>query len=241
MSNFALLNNVDHQDVRVITERSAKYGDNVMFAMTFPQEFRDVQAFYPILLHRDKDGEYYPLALFGFQQQENLFLDETGWHARYVPAMIRRDPFLIGFQGARDGAEAGKARVLSIDMDHPRVNREQGERLFQPLGGRTPYLEEMAGLLEHIYHGYEQNKLFVAALAEHDLVESVNFDITLDDGSKNQLLGFYTINEEKLQELPGAVLESFSKAGFLMPIFMMLASMSNFRTLIELRNRKLEA
>ena len=240
MTNYALLNNVDHQDTRVITERSAKYGDDVMFAMTFPHEFRDVQGHYPILLHRDDKDNLYPMALFGFQQGENLFLDESVWAASYVPAMIRREPFLIGYQASKDGGDAGKARVLSLDMDHPRISRETGERLFQPLGGRTPYLERMADLLEAIYHGYEHNKRFVAALQEQDLIENVNFDITLDDGSKNQLLGFYTINEDKLQQLPGSALEQFSKAGFLMPVFMMLASMTNFRTLVEFKNRKLK-
>jgi len=65
LSTFALLNNVDHKDTRVITERSTRYGDAVMFAMVFPFEFRSVQAFYPILFHRDQRGEMYPVALFG--------------------------------------------------------------------------------------------------------------------------------------------------------------------------------
>ena len=240
MTNFALLNNVDHQDLKIITERSAKYGDDVMFAMTFPHEFRDIQACYPILFHRNDKEEFYPLALFGFQQKENLFLDESGWHAPYVPAMIRREPFLIGFQASKEGGDAEQARMMSLDMDHPRVSNEAGERLFQPLGGRTPYLEDAANLLENIYLGHEQNKAFVSALQEHELIESVTFDITLDDGSKNQLLGFHTINEDKLRQLPGSTLESFSKAGFLMPIFMALASMTNMRTLIEFRNKRLK-
>jgi len=240
VTNFALLNNVDHQDLKVITERSAKYGDDVMFAMTFPLEFRDIQACYPILFHRDDKDNFYPLALFGFEKNENLFLDESGWHAPYVPAMIRREPFLIGFQASKEGSDAEHARMMSLDMDHPRVSNETGERLFQPLGGRTPYLEDASNLLETIYHGTEQNKQFVAVLQEHDLIESVNLDITLNDGSKNQLLGFYVLNEEKVQQLPGSALENFSKAGFLMPIFMVLASLTNIRTLVEFRNKKLK-
>ena len=50
MANYQLLNNVDHQSLRVVTERGAKYGDDVMFAMTFPFEMRSVQACYPILI-----------------------------------------------------------------------------------------------------------------------------------------------------------------------------------------------
>jgi len=236
-----MLNNVDHKDTRIITERSARYGDAVMFAMTFPFEFRSVQAFYPILFHRDQRGEMYPVALFGFESGENLFLDDSGWHARYVPAMIRRQPFLIGFEAAARQGAGEQRRMLSLDMAHPRVNRERGEPLFLPLGGRTPFLEEMATLLETLYHGGELNKKFVQALQEHGLIENVTFDIALADGSRNQLLGFFAIDEEKVRGLSDAALGQLSRSGFLMPLFMMLASTTNVRTLVDLKNARLKA
>jgi len=240
LSNFAMLNNVDHKDVRVITDRSVAYGDNVMFATTFPAEFRSVQACYPILFHKDARGEFYPVALFGFQDGENLFLDASGWHARYVPAMIRRQPFLIGFGPAAAEGDGDRRRLLSLDMDSPRVSKERGEPLFEPLGGRTPFLEEMATLLERLYHGTEHGKEFVKALQEHGLIESVTFEITLQDGSKNQLLGFYAIDEEKVRALPDEVLGRFSREGFLMPLFMMLASTVNMAVLVELKNARMK-
>lgn len=240
MTNFALLNIDDHQDLRVITDRAAKYGDNVMYAMTFPFEFRSIQAHYPIFFHRDDNGDYYPVALFGFEEGENLFLNESGWNADYIPAMIRREPFLIGYQGSEDQGDADKARVMSIDLDHPRVSQDSGEALFRPLGGRTPYLEDAATLMEEIYGGYVHNKTFVAALEEHELIESVTVGITLNDGSQNQLLGFFAINEEKVEQLPGSVLEEFSQQKILMPLFMILASTGNVRNLIEFRNQRLK-
>lgn len=240
MENYELLNNVDHQDVRIITDRSAEYGDNVMFVPTFPDEFRDVQSNYPILFHLNEQGELYPVVLMGFQDGENLFLDDTGWDASYLPAMVRRHPFMIGFQQSADASAAEPIRVLSIDMDHPRVNKEDGEALFQPLGGRTPFLESAASLLESIYSGIEHSQDFVEAVAEQGLFEQVSFSITLKDGSTNQLLGFHTINEEKLQELSGDVLERFGKQGYLMPIFMVLASLSNIQTLVDKKNRMLD-
>jgi hypothetical protein len=239
LSTYKLLNNVDHKDTRVVTDRSAKYGDDVMYAMTFPFEFRSVQAFYPILFHRDQKGEFYPVALFGFQNGENLFLDEAGWDARYVPAMIRRQPFLIGFEAAA-GQGGEKRRMLSIDMSSPRVNTERGEPLFQPLGGRTPFLEEMADLVETLYHGAELNTRFVQALQQHRLIESVTVDIALDDGSRNQLLGFSAIDEDKVQGLPGEVLGDLSRQGFLMPLFMMLASTGNMRSLVDRKNARMK-
>ncbi len=240
MSTFALLNNVDHKDTRVITERSARYGDAVMFSMVFPFEFRSVQAFYPILFHRDQRGELYPVALFGFEAGENLFLDDAGWHARYVPAMIRRQPFLIGFEGASTQGESEKRRMLSLDMAHPRVSKERGEPLFQPLGGRTPFLEEMATLLETLYQGGELNRKFVLALQDHGLIEHVTFDIALANGSRHQLLGFFAIDEEKVRSLSDEALGQLSRSGFLMPLFMMLASTPNVRTLVEMKNARLK-
>ena len=236
-----MLNNVDHKDTRVITERSARYGDAVMFTMTFPFEFRSVQAFYPILFHRDQRGEMYPVALFGFEAGENLFLDDTGWRARYVPAMIRRQPFLIGFSPPSAPGQAEPQRMLSLDMAHPRVSQERGERLFQPLGGRTPFLEEMAGLLETIYQGSEQNQKFIAALQELSLIEHVTFDIALPNGTRNQLLGFFAVDEDKVRGLTDAALGHLSRNGFLMPLFMMLASTANLRTLVDLKSARLQA
>ena len=74
MTNHVLINNVEHNDVRVVTTRSAKYGDAIMSCITFPMEFRSVQAWYPILLQGFPDGAMRPVALFGFEKGENLFL-----------------------------------------------------------------------------------------------------------------------------------------------------------------------
>ena len=241
MADVALLNNLEHQDLRIITDRSARYGDDVMQAVTFPFEFRNVQAFYPILFQQDGRGGYQPVALFGFQQRENLFLDDEGWQAGYIPAMVRREPFLIGFQDSKDPARPGRTRVLSLDLEHPRVSRETGEALFQPLGGRTPFLEDAADLLETIYTGIEHARAFVRALVEQDLLESVTFEIVLRDGSRNQLIGYHCLAEEKVQALSGAALGELHREGFLMPMFMVLASLGNVQRLIDLKNGTLDA
>jgi len=240
MSNPVLLNNVDHQNLRVITTRSAAYGDAVMSCLTFPFEFRNVQAWYPILFQEIAGDVLRPVALFGFQTGENLFLDDQGWNAGYVPAMIRREPFQIGLKAADDPSQEA-LRMLSLDADHARVTEDetQGEALFQPLGGRTPFLEKMTDLVETVYQGLGESEAFVAALQAHNLIEQVNMDITLDDGSHNQLLGFHAIDEDKFRALPGDVLEQFSQQGFLMPAFLMMASFGSMPRLVSLKNRTL--
>lgn len=229
MAKPVLLNNVDHKDLHVQTGRGAHFGDNVMSALTFPAEFRDVQACYPIVFRKTGDGSFESHALFGFQQGENLFLGLHGWEAPYVPLAIQRQPFLIGVNGDE--------LTVHVDLENPRVSNSSGERVFLPHGGTSEYLESVNSTLLAIHQGLQQARGFQAALLEHRLLESFAFDIELDDGSQHRLAGFYTINEERLAALPGSVLEGLNRAGYLQPIYMVIASMSNFRTLIDRKNR----
>ncbi len=229
MSNHVLLNNIDHKDVRVITGRGAALGDNVMLAITFPAEFRDLQAHYPIAFRKTPDGTgFEPIVLFGFQDRENLFLDQDRWDASYVPLAIERQPFLIGMT---DGEP-----MVHIDMASPRVGRAEGEAVFLTHGGGTDYLESVNSTLRGIYEGLQATPAFIAALMDNALLESFVFDIELDDGSQNRLAGFYTINEEKLADLPVETIGRLHQAGYLQAIYMVIASLSNFRALIARKN-----
>jgi len=229
MPNHAMLNNVAHKDLRIITERGARYGDNVMSALAFPAEFRNLQAHYPIVFRKSADGSFESLALFGFQEGENLFLGPRGWEASYIPLAIERQPFLIGSNG--------EELMVHVDMDSPRVSRSEGEAVFLPHGGTTEYLETINSTLLALHNGLQQQREFVAALLHCELLESFVFDIELDDGSQNRLAGFYTIHEERLSALGGPALEGLHRAGYLQPIYMQIASISNFRALIERKNR----
>lgn len=235
-NNYVMLNNVEHQNVKVITERAARYGDDVNFALTFPLEFRNIQSCYPIFFRKDANtGQFSPIALFGFEPRENLYLGDDGWDAHYIPLMIRRHPFLIGFQQVQDQGDTKQA-VVSIDMNSPRVNESEGEPLFLEHGGISDYLSSMTEMLETIRLADEMNAGFVDALLELDLIESVTMQVELKDRSKHELLGYYTINEDKLKQLDSETLGSLHKQHYLESIFMILASLSSFRTLIEKKN-----
>ena len=238
-NKYVLLNNVEHQNVRVITERSARYGDDVSFAMTFPLEFRDIQSCYPIFFKKDADtGMFFPVAMFGFEARENLYLSDDHWDARYIPLMIRRHPFLIGLQEGENPSDAERS-VVSIDMNSPRVNETEGEALFLEHGGTTDFLAAMTEVLESIQLGHDMNAEFVDALLELDLIESVSLQVGLKDRSKHQLLGLYTINEEKLQQLDNESLGKLHSKRHLQCIFMIMASLSCFSTLVEKKNGRL--
>ena len=239
MADYQLLNNVQHKSLKVITDRGAQYGDDVMFAMTFPFEFRSAQACFPILLQGNPDtGAYTPITLFGFEEGENLFLSDDGWRAPYTPIMVQRHPFLIGFQSVQGDQGMEKRQVVSININHPRVNEQDGQAIFTEQGGYSTFLERIVTMLEAINDGHRQNELLSEQLRKFDLVESVTLEITLDDGSSNQLQGFHAVNEERLQKLSGEDLQALNSEGYLFPIYMMVASQSHLGTLVRMRNAK---
>jgi hypothetical protein len=237
MANFQILNNIDHKDLKIITERSAGLGDNVWYAVTFPAEFRNLQRHYPIFfIKNSNDGEFQAVAMFGVEDGENLFLNENGWNASYIPLNVMRQPFLIGFQEKDKGGTTEHEPVISVDMDHPRVNLEMGERVFLEHGGNSEYLERVNSILKVLYQGMEGSKPFFDALTGLDLLESFVLDVQLDDGSEHRLAGFYTINEDVLRELDGEQLEMLNKRGYLEAVYMAIASMTNLPALLEMKN-----
>jgi hypothetical protein len=232
MARPVLLNNVEHRGLRVITTRGPQFKDDVMFAFTFPNEFRSVQAYYPIVFAPGKDGTFSPVALFGFRQGQNLFLQNGEWQALYLPLMLERGPFMIG--------QAANGKVIHVDLDDPRIGQGEGERVFLDDGATTPYLQHISGVLGTLDEGVEAVPPFVAALVEHGLLEPFSLDIQFQDGTQRRFAGFHTINEEKLNRLDGAALGRLHERGFLGAIYMVIASLAHFRTLID-RVNKLDA
>ena len=234
MSQYEVLNKEKHRQLRIKTGYGAALGDAVMYAMTYPMEFRDIQSCYPILFTKDPNtGGFFAAAVLGFEADQNLFLQDNSWDASYVPAVVQRQPFLI----ATGDEGNNEPPVVSLDLDHPRVSQDEGEALFDAEGGATEFLNQKIALLDKLHRGLQHSSGFIDALLKHELLEQITLDIAFNDGSKKSVQGFYCIAEERLFQLKGDVLESLNQAGYLQPVFMAVASLSRMRDIIERRNR----
>jgi len=161
MAKPVLLNNIDHKDLRIITRHGSKLDDSHAYVQTFAGEFRLLQAHYPIIFRKQSEAHAYePIALFGFETDENLFLEEDRWDAPTLPLLVERLPFMIG----RDGEEL----MIHIDVDSPRISTSEGEPIFLPHGGMSPYLEHINSVLLTIHEGMGTNAAFIDALEQHD-------------------------------------------------------------------------
>lgn len=237
MSSHTILTAEAHRDLRVRTVRGEAFGDAVMTCLVVPNEFRRVQEEYPILFRLDAQRDAFAAhALFGFEDGENLFLDGDRWDARVRPLAIEIQPFLIG------ASPDGELKQVHVDLASPRLVRtpadDEGVRIFDETGEPTPYLEQMAERLGELDAGYQASADFFAALRRHELLEPLMLDVTLEDGSDNRLVGFHAIDEDRLASLDAGALAALHEAGYLLPIYMAVASLGRIGALVERKNRR---
>lgn len=241
MTKHVLLDNVTHKDLRVrIDFGDLAYAVNV--ARVFPLEFSQLQAEYPLFFVKNSDsGHFETVALLGFEEGENLYLNDAGWDAAQLPLTIERLPFLIGFQEQDVEGVPTEVPVVHIDLDHPGVGDVTGQRVFLEHGGESPYLERISSVLMTIHQSHATSQSFSKLLVGLELIESLAVDIEFDDGSRQGLAGLHTINEEKLRGLNASALETLHKRGHLQDVYMMLASMPNLSRLIARKNQRLKS
>jgi hypothetical protein len=146
-----------------------------------------------------------------------------------LPLLVERQPFLIG--------RKGEELMVHVDLDSPRVSQTEGEPVFLPHGGASDYLDRINSSLLTIHQGLEAAGPFVAAAEGMRSAGILRAGHDADDGSQGRLAGFYAINEDRLAALEPEALGRLHRAGYLQAIYMVVASLSNFRSLIERKNR----
>jgi hypothetical protein len=226
------LSNVDHADLRVITRAGAEFGDSINQVPVFPTEFEAVQREYPIVIRKSAEGPLRPVALLGLARDENLFLDSAGgWRAHYVPALLQRGPFSIAAPATANGEP-----MIRIDCEHPRVSTSEGEAIFLPHGGNSPFLERITGVLRAIYIGHHLLDPMIAAFEGAGLLRPVELEMRVSEGELYKLSDAFTIDRERLAGLGGDELAALHRGGFLQSAFMIAASLANVQRLVELKS-----
>ncbi len=240
MARYELLNNIAHKDLRVATHFGPEFGDDVGTVLAFPTEYAELQREYPIFFRRNNEnGELHSIALLGFDRNENLFLQGRSWNASYVPGAIAKGPFLIGFQERQVDGELQRDSMIHVDMAHARVAGSQGEPVFLPRGGHSPYLQNLITILRGINDGVEAGKSMFAALDALGLIQPVGLEVRFDASHGANLSGLWGIDRQRLAALSAESLFGLHRAGFLEGVYLVLASLQNMRRLIAAKQRRL--
>lgn len=235
MTTHAPIDNDSHRDLRVALRYGADVGDAINQVLIFPTEFEQVQREYPIFVRRAPNGALYAVALLGFEEDDNLFLDGDRWDARYVPAMRQRGPFAP----APDTVDqSDTSPPLHIDMSDPRVGADDGEPLFLRHGGHAPYHRHIANVLEVIREGHRTMAAALNDLEKAGLLHATAINIELGDGQTVLIADVMVVAREQLATLDTATLERLSRSGLLYIAHMAAASLENISHLIGRHQRK---
>jgi hypothetical protein len=190
-----------------------------LMAVEFPQ----AAAEYAIVFAQNGD-DIVPVVILGARQNENLFLDaDDGWHGSYVPAFIRRYPFVFSI------SDDGKTFTLCVDEAFQGLNYQgRGQALFTEDGKHTPYVDNVLKFLQEYRLQFQRTQDFCKKLKELDLLEPMQAQFTLDTGEKMSLAGFQAVDRKRLKALSGEALQQLAANDELELMYLHLQSMRNF-------------
>ena len=110
-----------------------------LMAVEFPMAAPE----YPIVFATGEDA-ITPVVILGVRGKENLYVSREGtWQAKYVPAFVRRYPFVFS------PMDDGKRFVLCVDEAFSGFNREgRGQRLFTDEKKNSAYVDNVLKFLQ---------------------------------------------------------------------------------------------
>ncbi len=189
-------------------------------------EFIPAAAEYAIVF-TGNDEAIMPAAVLGMRGRENTYLGADGtWRSRYVPAFIRRYPFVFS------SSDDGQRFTLCIDEAYEGVNPEgRGEHLFTDKGKPTAYLDSVLKFLQEYQAQFQRTRIFCDKLKKLDLLEPMQAKASLESGENLSLTGFMGVSRKKLKEIPQEALAELFKTDELELIYLHLHSLRNFGTI----------
>jgi SapC len=228
-----LLDPAQHRRLRMAVLRDFSITKGMHAVFVTATEFLQAGLEFPILFvhsgERDAEGRLLlsPIVLLGLTQGENLCVKGPAWDARYIPAFIRRFPFLTA------NLKGANAPGVLIDKSWSGLSETEGEPLFDEHDQPAPALKQAMQFLEMFDLEAQRTRMFCARLAELNILKEMKADATLPDGKTLSVDGFYAVDDEKLRELPDSSVLELHRNGMLMLLQMHLASLANLRHLVD--------
>lgn len=190
------------------------------------EEFSVAAREYPIVFS-EAGGIVAPAALVGLREQENLFVDDNNrWSANYLPAFIRRYPFVF--------AHDAKAQTYTLCIDEASElcnEDDRGSALFDEPGKPSPYMKKMTGLLTKWQRAMQESQAFGARLQDLQLLHSSEIKFKLQDDKQAVTRGFSAVDRDRLRDLPAETVVEMHQNGDLELIYAHLLSLHSLESL----------
>jgi hypothetical protein len=143
-----------------------------------------------------------------------------------MPAILRAYPFCI----ARLDDERF---AVCLDTAYAGTSVLEGQPLFEADGQPAELLKGMTTHLETLEGEVQRTRLVGKRLLELGVLRDMRFDVTLPDGRQHAVDGFLTVDDQKMTELPDAVVCELHRNGILGLVHLHWVSLGNMRRLVD--------
>lgn len=220
-----------HSAKRLIRPANLAFAVNQPVVPIYPAELRQAAAEFPIVFLPENDS-FTIAGLLSLDGQKNLLLGPDGrWLGNYVPAGLRRYPFILG---RADQTDAGTPEVvLCVDENEQILADSGGEPFFDESGEPTAFIKEVIKFLTEL----ERNRPLVApaieALRTRNLFQPLELTVERD-GKKVPLGGIFRINEQAFKALGDEDVLALHRVNALELVHYHLLSLTRISTLQKL-------
>jgi len=223
------LNSRDHAGFRARSVDRAGWAAGQHAIPITVDEFAQAQRHFPIVFSAGENPV--PLALMGLNEGINVFFDEEGKATEdfYVPAYIRRYPFLLAKLDRNSDNLS-----LCFDPTSDLVGQsDEGNELFTD-GQPSQHTTSLLQFCERFEEAGLRTQAFVSEIEKAGLLMDGEVSIQRNDQPDGQpyvYRGFRMINQEKLKEMRGDQLRKWNESGLLPLLFAQILSLDLMRVI----------
>lgn len=212
-----ILNMKEHANLCYTPTRNFSFAREVNCVPVALGEIPRVLPHYPVVFTDDKEPVL--VALLGIRNNENLFVNDDGTWAEgvYIPAYVRRYPFLLVRMQNNDVALGG-------ELDPQVLNDVSGDRLFRD-GQPTPAAQEIYRFCMEYQNALEETRKLCSEVAAAGLLKTRTCTVNLTNGKKFRLVGFSSVDEAALDALDNHTANGWRKKHYLKYLYFHLASL----------------
>ncbi len=226
-----------HGTLRLKAEADFTFAAQTNAVPIMASEFSEAMRFYPIVFAGEPA---HPITVMGLKT-DNLFVDARGqWAAaHYIPAYVRRYPFVFIDAGAQGFA-------LGIDMGCDRLETTSSEAADGALslfndGKPTDFTQGTLQFCSALQTDHTVTRAFTDALIEQELLIDQHAQGETAGGERFAVQGFRIVDAQKFAALPDAVIADWHKKGWLGLVHLHLTSLNRWRDLLDRQPSSVEA
>lgn len=232
--NLVPVNRDRHAGKKIRDISSFEFAAKFHIAYVTMHEFARVAATYPVVFVEDKNKDTFrPVALLGLQEGENLFVGPGGkWEASYVPAIVRRHPFMLADSGVEGQF------TICVDEGSELLSDTEGSAMFDEQGQPTQVIENVKRYLSELQQMDALTHAFTKTMTELNMLTPLSLRVRESADRVKNIAGCWVINEERLNGLSNERFQDLRAQHYLPAIYAQLISLGQIERLTALKEKR---